>query len=230
MEPLVGRWPWPRLIHATVIDYLAAAGAKVIAYDILFAERDIRKFMVGDTEWTGDESDAALVESTRKAGNVVHVAEASSPELDRSVARARRRTRRAGAERALHPGCASPAAHDAAISGAGRGVSAIGHTLFTLDPMARCAASRQSCKSAIARFRRSRGDDDRRGHDAIIAERAVDGAGSARAMIPWRGPPKQRRDIRRSRRIRSTTCFDRSNRSSKARSRASIPRSSRIAS
>ncbi len=71
MEPLVGRWPWPRLVHATVIDYLAAGGAKVIAYDILFAERDLRKFMVGDTEWTGDESDAALVDSTRKAGNVV---------------------------------------------------------------------------------------------------------------------------------------------------------------
>ena len=49
MEPLVGRWPWPRLVHATVIDYLAAAGAKVIAYDVLFPERDIRKFMVGDT-------------------------------------------------------------------------------------------------------------------------------------------------------------------------------------
>ena len=64
-----------------MIDYLAAAGAKVIGYDVLFAERDIRKFMVGDTEWTGDESDAALVESTKKAGNVVHVAEASSPEL-----------------------------------------------------------------------------------------------------------------------------------------------------
>ena len=53
MEPLVGRWPWPRLVHATVIDYLSAAGAKVIGYDILFAERDIRKFMVADTEWTG---------------------------------------------------------------------------------------------------------------------------------------------------------------------------------
>ncbi len=81
MEPLVGRWPWPRLVHATVIDYLAAAGAKVIAYDVLFPERDIRKFMVGDSEWTGEESDAALVDSTRKAGNVVHVAEAASAEL-----------------------------------------------------------------------------------------------------------------------------------------------------
>src|SRR6187431_326134 len=48
MEPLVGRWPWPRLVHATVIDYLAAAGAKVIGYDVLFAERDLRKFMVAD--------------------------------------------------------------------------------------------------------------------------------------------------------------------------------------
>src|SRR6187200_1818103 len=81
MEPLVGRWPWPRLIHATVIDYLAAAGAKVIGYDVLFAERDIRKFMVADTEWTGEESDAALVESTKKAGNVVHIAEVSSPDM-----------------------------------------------------------------------------------------------------------------------------------------------------
>jgi adenylate cyclase len=81
MEPLVGRWPWPRLVHATVIDYLAAGGAKVIAYDIQFSERDRRRFMVGDTEWTGEESDAALVDSTRKAGNVVHVAEAASNEL-----------------------------------------------------------------------------------------------------------------------------------------------------
>ena len=37
--------------------------------------------MVGDSEWTGDESDAALVDSTKKAGNVVHLAEVSSPEL-----------------------------------------------------------------------------------------------------------------------------------------------------
>ena len=62
MEPLVGRWPWPRLVHATAIDYLSAAGARVIGYDVLFAERDIRKFMVGEQEWTGEESDAALVD------------------------------------------------------------------------------------------------------------------------------------------------------------------------
>ena len=81
MEPLVGRWPWPRLVHAQLIDYLAAGGARVIVYDVLFAEHDRRKFMIGDTEWTGEESDRELVESTKKAGNVVHAAEASSAEL-----------------------------------------------------------------------------------------------------------------------------------------------------
>ncbi len=81
MEPLVGRWPWPRLVHAALIDYLAAGGAKAVLYDVLFAEADRSKFMVGETEWTGEESDQALVDATARAGNVVHVAEAASAEL-----------------------------------------------------------------------------------------------------------------------------------------------------
>ncbi|HTM34683.1 MAG TPA: adenylate/guanylate cyclase domain-containing protein [Vicinamibacterales bacterium] len=81
MEPLVGRWPWPRLVHATLIDYFAAGGAKAVLYDVLFAEADRSKFMVGETEWTGEESDQALVDATARAGNVVHVAEAASAEL-----------------------------------------------------------------------------------------------------------------------------------------------------
>jgi adenylate cyclase len=81
MEPLVGRWPWPRLVHATLIDYLAAGGAKAVLYDVLFAEADRTKFVVGEAEWTGEESDQALVEATERAGNVVHVAEAASAEL-----------------------------------------------------------------------------------------------------------------------------------------------------
>ena len=125
MEPLVGRWPWPRLVHATVIDYLAAAGAKVIAYDVLFPERDIRKFMVANTEWTGEESDAALVESTRKAGNVVHVAEAASAELiDPSREVATDLTAPALNVKLADVGVRpTPAARDTAVSGAGPGVS-----------------------------------------------------------------------------------------------------------
>jgi adenylate cyclase len=33
-----GQWPWPRDLHAQAIDNLAAAGAQVIAFDVLFAD------------------------------------------------------------------------------------------------------------------------------------------------------------------------------------------------
>ena len=81
MEPLVGRWPWPRLVHASLIDYLSAGGARAVLYDVLFAEADRSRFLVGDTEWTGEESDQALVEATARAGNVIHAAEAASAGL-----------------------------------------------------------------------------------------------------------------------------------------------------
>jgi adenylate cyclase len=75
LEPAVGRWPWPRLVHAGLIDFLARAPAKVIVYDVIFTERDRKSFKVGDEEWTGEESDRALAEATARAGNVVHVLE-----------------------------------------------------------------------------------------------------------------------------------------------------------
>jgi adenylate cyclase len=78
LEPLVGRWPWPRMIHASLVDYLARAQAKVIVYDVIFTERDRRSFTVGDQTWTGEESDRALVEATAKAGNVVHVVDVAA--------------------------------------------------------------------------------------------------------------------------------------------------------
>jgi len=36
----LGRWPWSRRVHAELVDQLSAAGAKVIALDILFSEPD----------------------------------------------------------------------------------------------------------------------------------------------------------------------------------------------
>jgi adenylate cyclase len=78
LEPQVGRWPWPRMIHASLIDYLARAPAKVIVYDVIFAERDRRSFKVGEETWTGEESDRALVDATARAGNVVHVVEVAA--------------------------------------------------------------------------------------------------------------------------------------------------------
>jgi adenylate cyclase len=78
LEPQVGRWPWPRMVHASLVDYLARAPAKVIVYDVIFAERDRRSFKVGEETWTGEESDRALAEATAKAGNVVHVVDVAA--------------------------------------------------------------------------------------------------------------------------------------------------------
>ncbi len=60
MDPVVGRWPWPRWVHAEVIRFLKDAGAKAIIFDILFTERS--------------EDDKFLAEATKYAGNVIHSA------------------------------------------------------------------------------------------------------------------------------------------------------------
>ena len=190
MEPLVGRWPWPRLVHATVIDYLAAAGAKVIAYDVLFVERDIRRFMVGDSEWSGDESDAALVESTRKAGNVVHVAEAASVELaDPSRALQENLDAAALNVRLDSATCMERRPHVTppfpALAAASRG---IGHTLLTLDSdgvVRRIAPIVQIGERTIPSV--SMATVMATGVTPTMAvERAADGQCSA--QIAWRGP------------------------------------------
>ena len=82
LEPVVGRWPWPRLVHASVIDFLARGPARVIVFDGLFTERDIRRFDVADEEWTGAESDQAFAESVAKAGTVVLGADAFDEGLE----------------------------------------------------------------------------------------------------------------------------------------------------
>ncbi len=79
LEPLFGHWPWPRVALSYVIDYLARAPAKLVAVDIAFTERDrVERYDIGGGAWTGSgaESDAALAESVRKAGNVVMLADA----------------------------------------------------------------------------------------------------------------------------------------------------------
>ena len=137
MEPLVGRWPWPRLAHATLIDYLAEGGARAVLYDVLFAEADRSTFKVGETEWTGEESDQALVDATERAGNVVHVAEAASAELVDP-------TRRVDAPLQDVPGLNLPFAVDRCVErrpeitppfpSLARAARAIGHSLVVYDP------------------------------------------------------------------------------------------------
>ena len=190
MEPLVGRWPWPRLVHATVIDYLAAAGARVIGYDVLFAERDLRTFKVGDTDWTGAESDAALVESTKKAGNVVHAAEASSVELV-DPSRALKENFDAPALNVLLPptDCVEPRPRLTppfpALAAVSKG---IGHTLLPLDangavrrlpPIVQVGERVFPAMSAAMVMAA--------GLKPVLAPR-IDETQHCNVMIPWRGP------------------------------------------
>lgn len=53
------QWPWRRSIHAQLVDRLKDASAKVIAFDVLFAEP------------AGEEDDRRFAEAIGRAGNVV---------------------------------------------------------------------------------------------------------------------------------------------------------------
>ena len=57
----LGRWPWPRSDMAALVDSLKDLGARVIAFDIVFAE----------PERNHPENDLMLAESIERAGNVV---------------------------------------------------------------------------------------------------------------------------------------------------------------
>ncbi len=79
LSPVYGRWPWPRVVFADLITYLNRAPAKVIAVDFTFPEAQRNtSFKLGGDEgetWTGEQSDAALVDAVKQA-NVVLLADA----------------------------------------------------------------------------------------------------------------------------------------------------------
>lgn len=78
LQPYVGRWPWPRVVHGMLLDYLSRAPARVIAYDVNFAEADTRKgFDFGSSTLSGAESDQQFVDSVKAAGNVILLADAT---------------------------------------------------------------------------------------------------------------------------------------------------------
>jgi adenylate cyclase len=80
LEPFFGRWPWPRVVHAHLLDYLARTTPKAVLYDVLFTEHDRQTFTVGGEQWTGEQSDAALAESASKL-KVVFVGDATRERL-----------------------------------------------------------------------------------------------------------------------------------------------------
>ncbi|HET6468142.1 MAG TPA: EAL domain-containing protein [Geminicoccaceae bacterium] len=57
----LGRWPWPRRIHARLIERLTMAGVRAVGLDVSLAEPD------GDDP----DGDAALAQAIARAGNIV---------------------------------------------------------------------------------------------------------------------------------------------------------------
>ena len=72
MNTRVGRWPWPRSLHADVVDFLAAAGARRIVFDILFTENERD---AGEASGKLSDNDARLASAVASAGNVVSAAQ-----------------------------------------------------------------------------------------------------------------------------------------------------------
>lgn len=65
MDPVVGRWPWPRSVYADLMEFLVLGEARAIAFDILFTE----------TEGTGARAkanDLRLISATRDSGRAHH--------------------------------------------------------------------------------------------------------------------------------------------------------------
>jgi adenylate cyclase len=59
------QWPWPRSLHADLLDRLVEAGASVVVFDVLFSESSGR----------GAQDDQIFADSIRRAGNVVMAAD-----------------------------------------------------------------------------------------------------------------------------------------------------------
>jgi adenylate cyclase len=79
LQALDLRWPWPRSLHADLVERMARGGAAVIALDIILAEPS-----------ANPAEDAALAKAIAKAGNVVLAADFMYSEV--ALARVWKRT------------------------------------------------------------------------------------------------------------------------------------------
>ena len=66
IDPVVGRWPWPRAVFAEATDFIALGQPKAILFDVLFTETERGR--------SGSPGDRRLVQATHAAGVVYHAA------------------------------------------------------------------------------------------------------------------------------------------------------------
>ena len=88
LSQVAGRWPWPRVLQSSLIDFLKRGGARVVAYDVLLLEPSLEGVRLGGDAWTAEQSDRAMVDSVRAAGHVILLADAVNPGGDQPQAAA----------------------------------------------------------------------------------------------------------------------------------------------
>lgn len=73
MQTLNERWPWPRRLHARLIERLRDAGAAVVAFDVMFDHP------------SNPDDDKALAQAIERAGNVVLAASRTKQETSQGT-------------------------------------------------------------------------------------------------------------------------------------------------
>jgi adenylate cyclase len=130
LQQHAGRWPWPRVVHASLIDYLSRGKPASIVYDVLFADEDLRiGFPYGGETWSGAESDQALADTIKKAGNVILAADATYLGTTTDAPPMPDQGYRLSAPGVLERQVIFPPA--GVLSGS---AAALGHTFLSLDP------------------------------------------------------------------------------------------------
>ncbi len=76
LNPVVGRWPWPRAIYSDLLEFFKMANPKAVLFDILFTETQGK---LGDQL---DPNDEALVLATGEAGFAYHAFQLIKDEED----------------------------------------------------------------------------------------------------------------------------------------------------
>lgn len=83
LDPLVGRWPWPRSVWADILEFMSMGGAQGVAFDILFTERAL------DADKQHSEHDLSFIEATTTSGIATHAIQLlhdpSNPSANRAL-------------------------------------------------------------------------------------------------------------------------------------------------
>jgi adenylate cyclase len=85
LNPLVGRWPWPRAVHAELLDFLSQAGAQAVAFDILFTENERPDLQTQEDLAEGDRQLVAAVAAGGLVSSALQLVHDSADEYNQTL-------------------------------------------------------------------------------------------------------------------------------------------------